>query len=214
MRSFKREDAGLRDQAALQSYLMGRAEALRRYVAMKIPPEFGPVVAAEDVLQEVWIAAFRGVSRFRATGPDAFDRWLVTIANRKLLDALKSARRLKRGGHARVFLGTAGRRSSLAGLIGCLSASQKTPSRDTSTRESARLVRSELSRLPEDRRRAIQMRYLEGYPPSEIAGKMHKSVSAVNSLLFRGLRELRARLGDAKRFFSDARSSDPVNGNG
>jgi DNA-directed RNA polymerase specialized sigma24 family protein len=65
-----------------------------------------------------------------------------------------------------------------------------------------------LSRLPVDRRRAIQMRYIDGQTPQEIAGKMQKSAAAVKGLLFHGLRELRERLGDAKRFFSDARSSD------
>ena len=67
-----------------------------------------------------------------------------------------------------------------------------------------------LSRLPNDRRTAIRMRYLEGRSRPEIARTMDKSEAAVNSLLFHGLRDLRRRLGDTARFFSDVRSSEDV----
>jgi len=210
MQSLKPQDAGPIDADTLQVHLVARADGLQRYVAGKIPSAFATVFAAEDILQEVWIPAFRTVSGFRPTGPDALDRWLMSITNRRLADALKTAGRLKRGGAARTLRAGQNRRSSYADLFSYIAAPQKTPSRDASTREASHAIQIALSRLPDNRRRAIQMRYMEGRSRQEIARKMGKSVPAINGLLFHGLRELRERLGDAGRFFSDGPSSEGV----
>jgi RNA polymerase sigma factor (sigma-70 family) len=194
----------------LQAELLARAETLRRYIQGKIPARFRAVIPAEDVLQEVWIAALRSFSRFRPGRPDALDRWLMGITNHKLLDALKAAGRLKRGGGAPLAHGAGNRRTSLADLFARVASPGKTPSRDVAAHEAAHAVQIALSRLPDDRRRAIQLRYLEERPRSEIAREMGRSAAAVNSLLFNGLRELRAGIGDIARFFSDARSSGGV----
>ncbi len=209
MDGFKQQDTGRIDEDTLQAHLATHAERLRRYVTARIPRDGGGTpIAADDILQEVWIAAFRGVSSFRAAGPEALDRWLMTIANRKLLDELKCMARAKRGGHVRVFHGAQGRRTSYAGLFAGIGVSQRTPSRDASDREATLAIQIALGRLSQNRRRAVWMRYIEGRLPQEIAHEMHRSVSAVNSLLFHGLRELRERLGDPNRFFSDVPSSE------
>jgi len=206
----KGQDAAPTDEAALQAELLARAEALRQYVQAKIPAKFRAVIPAEDVLQEVWIAALRSFSKFEPGRPDAFDRWLMGITNHKLLDALKAAGRLKRGGGARIAHAADNRRTSLTDLFARVASPGKTPSRDVAASEAAHAVQIALSRLPDDRRRAIQMRYLEERSRPEIAREMERSEAAVNSLLFNGLRDLRARIGDVARFFSDARSSDGV----
>jgi RNA polymerase sigma factor (sigma-70 family) len=132
------------------------------------------------------------------------------ITNHKLLDALKTAGRLKRGGSARIARAADRRRTSLTDLFARVASPGRTPSRDVAAAEAAHAVQIALSGLLADRRRVIQMRYLEERSRSEIAREMGKSEAAVNSLLFHGLRDLRARLGDVVRFFSDARSSDGV----
>ena len=104
----------------------------------------------------------------------------------------------------------ASRRVSLSSLFSRVKPTGRTPSRDASTREAALATQVALSRLQDDRRRAIHMRYIEGRPPREIAAILGKSSAAVNGLLFHGLRELRERLGDACRFFSDAQSSEHI----
>ena len=192
----------------LQGHLLSRADSLRGYVATKIPPPLGNLLSAEDVLQETFVAAFQNIGSFVPNGPDALDRWLITIANRKLIDALKRAHRIKRGGLGPVQPGQPRRSSSLAGLLAQFGAARRTPSRELSMREAADAIHVALSDLGADRRRAVLLRFVEGLSLKEISQKMGKSYAAVNSLLFHGLRELRTKLGRATRFFSDARSAD------
>src|SRR5262245_47163196 len=80
----------------LEEELLKRAVGLRLYIQERIPEKLRAVVAVEDVLQDIWIAAFRRFKDFDDEREFALDRWLRTIANRKLLDALKSARRARR----------------------------------------------------------------------------------------------------------------------
>ncbi len=81
-------------------------------------------------------------------------------------------------------------------------------------REAAVAVRVALSGLPEPRRRVILMRHIEGRSREEIAREMQKSDAAVNSMLYQGMLELRGLLGEARRYFSDAKSSpeQPIGG--
>jgi RNA polymerase sigma-70 factor (ECF subfamily) len=200
----ERPAASSADDVALQLQLMRRADSLYRYVHSKIPTKFRAAIAVEDVLQEVWIAAHRRFSGFNPARPDALDRWLMGITHHKLIDALKTAGRLKRGGGARIVRAAHDRRTSLCDLFARVASPGRTPSRDAAASEAAHAVQIALSRLPEDRRRAIRMRYIEGRSRPEIARQMRKSEAAVNGLIFRGLQDLRAHLGNATRFFSDA----------
>jgi RNA polymerase sigma factor (sigma-70 family) len=105
-----------------------------------------------------------------------------------------------------ILRGNAARRTSFPDLFSQLASPGKTPSREVSTQEATRAVQIALGGLPEPRRRAIYMWHIEGRSRQEIARELQKSDAAVNSLLYQGLRELRARLGHAGRFFSDAKS--------
>ena len=54
---------------------------------------------------------------------------------------------------------------------------------------------SALDALPERQRSAVVLRHIEGMSTPEIAEILETSVEAVESLLTRGLRELRRQLG-------------------
>jgi RNA polymerase sigma factor (sigma-70 family) len=209
-RSAERRGGAPADQVALQAELLERAERLYRYIESKIPAKFQAVIAPEDVLQEIWIGAMRSFANFNPTRPSALDRWLMGITNHKLIDALKTAARVKRGGNAQIAHAAHDRRTSLTDLFARIASPRRTPSRDAAADEAAHAMQIALSCLPDDRRRAIQMKYLEGRSRQEIACKMRKSEAAVNSLLFHGLRDLRYRLGDVAKFFSNVRSSNGV----
>ena len=191
-------------EANLQEFLLTRANRLHRQAARKIPPRFKSVISVEDILQEVSIAAFRGLPSFRADRPDAFDRWMTILVERKVVDACRGARTLKRGGDRRAVKNRRSQASSFVDLFDRIASSRRTPSREVSAKEATHAVRIALGSLPDDRRRAIWMRHIEGLPLAEIAGAMHKTNAAVNSLLFNGLRQMRRRLGRAANFFSDA----------
>ena len=57
---------------------------------------------------------------------------------------------------------------------------------------------SGLDQLPERQRTAVVLRHIEGMSNPEIAGVMETSVEAVESLLTRGMRQLRKILGPAR----------------
>ena len=195
-------------EACLQEELTKHAERMRLLIAAKIPASLQSVVSPDDILQEVWITAFRGRRGFRQNRPDALSRWISTMLERKLIDACRSARAQRRGG------GRDGRNvpvavGSFVELFDRLAAGQRTPSREVSAKEAADAVRVALGSLPDNRRQAIWLRYIEGRPLADVAAVMGKSPPAVNSLVYNGLRQLRQRLERAAKFFSDAGDEPP-----
>ena len=194
------------DRESLHRDLLPRVFGLRRYVHRQVPARLRTMISADDVLQEVWLSAYRTVSSFRPDGPGAVDRWLETIANSKLVDAIRWARRQKRGGDRLHIRDVQRRVSSLSNLFTRIKSPQKTPSSAFTTIENAHAISIALSCLREDRRRAVYLKHIEGRSHKEIASDMEKTEAAVNSLVYHGLRELRLILGDAAKYFSDARS--------
>jgi RNA polymerase sigma-70 factor (ECF subfamily) len=85
---------------------------------------------------------------------------------------------------------------SSARLEGLLAADQTSPSGRVERQE--RLVRlaDALAALPEDQRRAVELKHLHGLSLVEVATRMDRSVPAVAGLLQRGLRALRQDLGE------------------
>jgi RNA polymerase sigma-70 factor, ECF subfamily len=55
-----------------------------------------------------------------------------------------------------------------------------------------------LARLPEDQRRAVELRHLQGLSLAEIASQMGRSVDSVVGLIHRGLRALRRDLEELR----------------
>jgi RNA polymerase sigma factor (sigma-70 family) len=196
------------DERTLRDELLARADGMREYIARRIRGRVPAEISADDVLQEVCIAACRYASSYKPTGPGALDHWLMAIMNRKLLDALKCAERLKRGAGDQHALAAAAGALPLGDALTELASPGRTPSRECAAREAADAVRSALTRLGPDRQAAVRMRYFEGQSVEEIARRMQKSKAAVGDLLFRGLRELRGHLGSAARYLSGAGSAE------
>jgi RNA polymerase sigma-70 factor, ECF subfamily len=85
---------------------------------------------------------------------------------------------------------------SSARLEAFLVADQTSPSGRVEKQE--RLVRlaDALAALPEDQRRAIELKHLQGLALIEVARQVGRSVPAVAGLLQRGMRALRNDLGE------------------
>ena len=62
--------------------------------------------------------------------------------------------------------------------------------------EAARLVAAAVAGLPEPYRSTVTLRYWEGLPPRKIAAREGVSVRTVDARLYRGLKMIRAKLGD------------------
>jgi RNA polymerase sigma factor (sigma-70 family) len=191
------------DVLSLQQALMARAPGLRCWLAEKIPAHLQGAISVDDLLQEIWIAAFRGLPTFRPDASDSLDRWLTCIAQRIVINAIKSAGRLKRGGAKGAAFQPPDRASSLADLFANVASPTRSPSREAAAGEAVDAVQIALARLPSARRQAIWMRYIEGRSCLAISRAMNRTPGAVNGLLFHGLRQMQSYLGDAEKFFSD-----------
>ena len=201
-------------EPALQEYLLQDAKRLRGYISAKIPCDLASVLAADDVMQEVWLTAFRGRATFRADRPDALARWITTLTNRRLVDAFRAARALKRRGQAPFGRAADNCASSMIDLFDQLSSKPHTPSSEASRNEAVQAVRLAMAGLPEERRMAVWMRHIDGCSVADIAKKLEKTIPAVHGLLFRARRQLSDQLGRASRFFSDGSSDGTARGCG
>lgn len=162
------------DKESLTRELQCRIGSLRKFVSRKIPHRFRSTISADDLLQEVWVAAYRTVSSFTPDGPNALDRWLTAIASSKLIDAMRAARAIKRGGDRDTLRNRRDRLTSLGELFARLQSPLKTPSSEFRAAEAAHAVSLSLNCLSDDRRRAVELQYVEGLPRKEIAARMHK----------------------------------------
>ena len=86
------------DAHALQDVLRVLRPRLLAYLQRRMPLELRRLLGPDDVLQDVWPEAFMRIHAFRPNGPDAFYRWLATIALNRLKDLIRAHRSQKRGG--------------------------------------------------------------------------------------------------------------------
>ena len=195
----------------VQALLMPRAEAVHGFVKRRIPAGLAAEIAPDDVLQEVWMAIFHGghlgeVVRLGAIGD--LDTWLLTVARRKLVDAIKKARCLQRGRGKKINgYPRGGRNNSHWDLLSLLVAQQRTPSSEEAAMEAATAIQNALSSLPEDYREVITLHHLEGLPQGDVAIIMQRSRPAVRGLLRRGMCALRQQMGASSQFFNESRSA-------
>jgi RNA polymerase sigma-70 factor (ECF subfamily) len=187
---------------SVQKALIDRIERLRSFVENKTPRRFKRLFSADDILQEVWISANPAFHALRDKSSEEVDKWLTTIASRKLIDALRVARALKRGDGKRFADDNARRMTSFSEIFTRLAGPDHSPSREFRANEQAHSVGISLAALTPDRRRVIELRFVDGLSLREIARVLDRSEAAVHSLLFNALRQLRGLLGDAKRYLS------------
>lgn len=165
------------DVGAFEQLVRRHSPALYR-VALRTT---GSPATAEDVVQEAWLAAWRGLGGFR--GDSAVRTWLVRIVTTRALNAVRSldrrpAERLDdAGGDLRDDLPV-------------------TPSAavDAERRAVAAAVRAAVAALPPRQREALVLRDLEGHSYDEVAQALGCSLPTVRSALFRARRALAVAL--------------------
>lgn len=131
---------------------------------------------AQDVTQEAFIKAYRGLKNFR--GESAFYTWLYRIAiNTSKNHLVTMSRKITDTGidaaDAEQFdTGTALRETA-------------TPDRELVTMEIANTVKRSIEALPDDLRTAIMLREFDGLSYEEIATTMDCPIGTVRSRIFR-----------------------------
>jgi RNA polymerase sigma-70 factor (ECF subfamily) len=133
----------------------------------------------DDLVSETWLDAAAGLHRFRGD-ESAFQRWLFTIARRRLID---HRRRRARSPRAAASLDALGGRAGPDDVEASVLAANET--------ESA-LVR--IASLPMDQAEVILLRVVGGLAVADVAEVLGKTPGAVRVLQHRALRRLAEQL--------------------
>ncbi len=145
---------------------------------------------AEDVTQEAFLRAFRGLNRFR--GDSSFYTWLYRIALNLCMDKKRRWHRWQR-----IFMPwRSGKDLSepLENTSDQNGGEQQNPAAVLRQKELSKDVQRSLRSLPEKQRVAFQLKIFQGLSIREIAQAMGTAEGTVKSHLFRATQSLRGAL--------------------
>ena len=135
---------------------------------------------AEDLTSEVFLRMIRNLGGYRLQGSSApFQAWLFQIAHNLATDHFR-----RTSNHPQVTLAEH------------LASADPEPDAGVERRLTHEHLRLALSRLNEDQRDVVVLRFVVGLPITEVAHTLHKSDDAVKGLQRRGLSALRDFLSD------------------
>jgi RNA polymerase sigma-70 factor (ECF subfamily) len=171
-------------------------EYLRLLARLQLDPELQAKVDPSDLAQETLLKAHRALDQYRGQTDAELAGWLRTILAHTLADALRGWRACARAAAREQSLQAALEASS-SSLEAWLVADQSSPSEQAARQEQLLRLAAALARLPQDQRRAVELRHLRGGTVGEVAAQMCRSKEAVAKLLLRGVARLRQLLTDA-----------------
>jgi RNA polymerase sigma-70 factor (ECF subfamily) len=137
-------------------------------------------VEPEDVVQQVFLDASKGLAEFRGADDKAFLGWLFRIAENRIRDLADQVGAQKR------------QEGPVPSRV------DPTPSQAVVRKEMFERVRKALDELTDDYRQVIVLVRLEERPVREVAELMARSENAIRVLYCRAMRDLRALLETAE----------------
>jgi RNA polymerase sigma-70 factor (ECF subfamily) len=190
--------------AAMDSLLVASFNPLRSAIALQMSrfPSKAQL-EPEDVIQEVYAAAWASLPNAQFDHFEAFMAWLRQIAQNKLIDmhraALAEKRDIRRQGPAWGI-----QSGSYVDLLDQVSSPLSTPSRGAARSEALAVLMVRMQQLPEDYRRVIHWRLIDGESVAEVARRLDRSEAAVHMLCHRALKQLRELMGPPSDYLSQA----------
>jgi RNA polymerase sigma factor (sigma-70 family) len=184
-----RREAAIQDADAVIRARDGDLDAFEvlvaRYTALahRTAVLLGAGADAQDIVQEAFVKAFRGLGRFRLGAP--FRPWLLRIVANETLNAHRSARR-RAGAELRLAVGATA--EDLAEVVA-------TPETATLRAEQRAMLLDAVRALPEPQRLAVTCRYFLDLSEEETAAVLGWPRGSVKSRLSRALGRLRSELG-------------------
>jgi RNA polymerase sigma-70 factor (ECF subfamily) len=131
----------------------------------------------DDLAQESFVKVLRALPHFDPMGPARLSSWILTVATRTCLDALKA------------------KRPAVESIPEAL-ASASNPEQETAERQMERRVQEAMSRLPEEMRAVVILRAYHDLDYDEIAAALGLELGTVKSRLGRARVALRQALGE------------------
>ncbi len=164
------------DETAFGDFVRRHIAAVHRWMARSVGEQ-----EADDMTQEVFLKAYRGLASFRGQAPPR--AWLASIAH----NAVKNRYRA-RGRFRRIFARSADSPLSESPAAGA------DPEERATARESRRFIAEALMLLPVEFRMPVVLRDLEEWSYEEISVSLGLPVGTVKSRIARGRGQLRALL--------------------
>jgi RNA polymerase sigma-70 factor (ECF subfamily) len=135
--------------------------------------------ALDDVAQEAFIRVCRGLPRFAPEGAARLSTWILTIATRTCLNALRD-----------------GRRTEALSPPHAPDTRNADPEQAAAQRERRARVEAAMAALPEDMRAVLVLRAYHDFDYDEIAAALGLEIGTVKSRLGRARGALREALAD------------------
>ena len=154
-----------------------------RYVHARIYLETGDAHRAEDLTQETFLAAWKGLAGLKT--PAGFRAWLTGIASNVVIDAARSDGRKKRRGAG-----------TQVEMPDSLPDGGPLPAEQLQLDQQRQRVLENLRAMPAEYRMPLMLRYLEGADYQTIGRQLGLTNGSLRGLLNRGLALLRQRMGD------------------
>ncbi len=146
---------------------------------------------ASDIAQQTLLEAWKAESQFRGNSQGERITWLRTILGRVISREIRQYDGTqKRDPKREVSLQRSIDKSSIL-LSQFTTSNTNTPSVNADNREQQMIIAEVLEGLPDDYRRVIMMRNLQGLSHAEIATEMDRSERAIRMLWLRALKQLR-----------------------
>jgi RNA polymerase sigma-70 factor (ECF subfamily) len=169
------ERARRHDRAAFESLYERTLTPVYRYIAARVDR----MDEVEELTQEVFLAALRGMHGFRGDDEAALYAWLFQIARHKLADRLRERYR-----HP----------ESPLDQVDTVTAPQPGPAELAITADEQAAVRAALQHLTDDQREVIVCKYILGFDNAKTGKIVGKNSNAVNQLHHRALAALQRLL--------------------
>jgi RNA polymerase sigma-70 factor (ECF subfamily) len=173
-------------------------EHYREYLLLLARLQFDPRLEGKldpsDIVQQTLLKAHQKRDQLRGRTEAERAAWLRAILAHVLADA---ARKYGQGVLGRERSLEESLEQSSRRLERWLADSQPSAGRRIEGHEQLLRLADALARLPDDQRRAVELRHLQGVSVAEIGQLMGRSTAAVGGLLQRGLRALRVMIDDS-----------------
>jgi RNA polymerase sigma-70 factor (ECF subfamily) len=133
---------------------------------------------AEDITQEVFIRAWKGINKYKASGAP-FIAWLLKISNNLIIDRNRSKKPVIYFEESKD-----------------LDNHPISPESQVEIKFEQLRIRKAITKLKGDKQKIIVLRYIDGYKIEEIAKILNRSEGAIRITQYRALIDLRIMLND------------------